>query len=57
MSAICEKEAEELTGPRRPVPEASTVPPAMSLSPKDQDTGGWMPRDLNSLPLPALMLF
>ena len=43
MSAICEKQGEELTGPRDPVPEASVVPPAMSLSPKDQDTGGWMP--------------
>lgn len=57
MSAICEKQGEELTGPRDPVPEASVVPPAMSLSPKDQDTGGWMPRDLNSLPLSAFMLF
>lgn len=40
MHAICEKEAEELTGPCHPVPEAPIVPPAMSLSPKDQDTGG-----------------
>lgn len=57
MSAICENEAEELTGPCHPVPEAAIVPPAMSLSAKDQDTGGWMPRDPNSLPLSALMLF